>query len=206
MKITKPIIQQFAFLIFITIFLYSLFTYYKIPSEVIKFALIPGIIIGALVIILQNRIPKKEHIIKIGIDIHGCIDFNPEFFATFSSTMVESGHQIHIMTGSEIKPAIIAELRGYGVMWTHLFSISDYYKDKPGIKFWRDEKGQPWVDPELWNKAKGIYAAEHQLDLVLDDTQEYGDYFTTSFAFCKIVNKSGKHRGPKAIMPNPPQE
>ena len=69
---------------------------------------------------------------------------------------------------------------------------------------WRDEQGRPWVDKELWNRAKGEYAAEQQLDLVLDDTQEYGQYFTTSFAFCTIVNKSGKIRKPKAVMPPPP--
>jgi len=54
--------------------------------------------------------------IKIGIDIHGMIDYDPKFFATFSKILVESGNEVHIMTGSEIKPAIIAELRGYGIM------------------------------------------------------------------------------------------
>lgn len=151
-----------------------------------------------------NDRKNRGHIIKIGIDIHGMIDNNPDFFATLTTTLVENGHQVFIMTGSEITQALIAELRGYGIMWTHLFSIADYYKNKPDVQMWRDEQGRPWVDKVLWNKAKGQYAAEQGLDLVLDDSQEYAEYFTTSFAFCTIVNKSGKVRKPKAVMPPAP--
>ncbi len=144
--------------------------------------------------------------IKIGLDIHGLVDYDPKFFAIISQLLVSNSHDVHIMTGAELSPKIENELKANGIVWTHFFSISDYYAAMPVVKMWRDERGRPWVDPELWNKAKGLYAAEHQLDLVLDDTQEYGNYFSTSFAFCRIVNKSGKVRGPKAVMPKAPED
>ena len=206
MKQSKQIILQLLLLTIVMFLFYGGLKFLNIAPEIILFILIPTLIAGFTVIILLNRIHNQQHIIRIGIDIHGMIDYDPKFFFSFSSTMVEAGHEIHIMTGSEIQPAIVAELRGYGIMWTHLFSISDYYKNKPNVKLWRDERGRPWVDPDLWNQAKGLYAKEQNLDLVLDDTQEYGQYFSTSFAFCKIINKSGKSRGPKAVMPDPPQE
>ena len=181
---------------------------FTITMVVIIFAMIVFVIKPWQILktISFKRRRKNSRVIKIGIDIHGMIDYDPEFFAILSKTLVESGHQIHVMTGSEIQPAIIAELRGYGIYWTHLFSISDYYKNKPDIQMWRDERGRPWVDPELWNLAKGLYAQEQNLDIVLDDTEEYGKYFSTSFGFCKIINKAGKRRGPKAVMPTPPGE
>ena len=69
---------------------------------------------------------------------------------------------------------------------------------------WFDEQGRPWVDDELWNKAKGEYAKREGLDLVLDDTEIYKKYFETSFALCSIINKSGIERNPKAKMPPKP--
>lgn len=176
------------------------------------FVLITGIILGAAALwylnsrhILFSNAPTKK--IKIGFDIHGCIDYDPKFFSELTKSLVESHHEVHIMTGSEITPAIVAELKGYGIMWTHLFSISDYYKNMKDVELWRDDQGRPWVTDDLWNVAKSQYAKEESLDLVIDDTAVYGEYFTTtSFAHCSIINKSGKVRLPKAVMPVSPTE
>lgn len=176
------------------------------------FVLIVGITMGTFALwyltrnhILFSNVPVNK--VKIGLDIHGCIDYDPKFFAEITKSLVESHHEVHVMTGSEITPAIIAELKGYGIMWTHLFSISDYYKDKKDVELWRDDQGRPWVTTDLWNIAKSQYAKEKNLDLVIDDTAVYGEYFTTtSFAHCSIINKSGKIRLPKAVMPISPTE
>lgn len=143
--------------------------------------------------------------IKLGLDIHGMIDSDPKFFAELSRVLVEAGHEVHITTGSFITPEIVSELKNYGMEWTHLWSISDYYKSKPEVEMWYDEKGRPWVSDELWNKAKAEYAKEQELDLLLDDTEVYGKYFTTSFGFCKVLNKSGKIKEVKATMPDKPK-
>lgn len=186
--------------------LYGLLKFSKImPENGVLFVVCLSMAAGFIAVYLVTKTSNKSDKIKIGIDIHGMIDYDPHFFAVLSKALVESGHEVHIMTGSEIQPAIIAELRGYGIMWTDIFSISDYYKNKPEVQLWRDERGRPWVAPELWNQAKGLYAQERGLDLVLDDTAEYGEHFSTSFGYCKIINKTGKHKGPKAIMPEPPK-
>ena len=144
---------------------------------------------------------------KIGIDLHGMINYQPKFFSDFAKAILAAGGEIHVMTGSHITLALEKELKNYGIEWTRLFSIADYYKDKPGIEMWYDKEGRPWVSEELWNQAKAIYAEEEELDLVMDDTSVYGDYFkTTSFAHCKIINKSGIEHRPKAVMPPKPTE
>lgn len=152
----------------------------------------------------KNAIRKKMNSIKIGCDFHACVTFDSVFFCNLSRILVDSGSEFHIMTGSPITPKLIEELKGYSMSWTHLFSIADYYKNKPDVEMWYDEQNRPWVSDELWNKAKGQYAAEHGLDLVIDDSLEYAKYFTTSFAHCTIVNKSGKERLQKAKMPPRP--
>lgn len=143
---------------------------------------------------------------KIGLDLHCVIDYDPVFFSKFSKAIINGGGEIHIMTGSSITPELEEELLKYGMMWTALFSIADYWKNKPGIDFWYDEKGRPWVDENLWNQAKGLYAQEKGLDLLMDDTLVYKNFCgPVSFAHCHIFNKSGKSRGPKAIMPPKPE-
>lgn len=153
---------------------------------------------------INKAIYKPKRQLKIGLDIHGCIDYDPEFFSELSRTLIALGHEVHITTGSFITDKIKEELRGYGMEWTHLWSISDYYKNKPGIELWLDEKGRPWVDDELWNMAKGDYAKSQNLDLCIDDTEVYKKYFSTSIAICNITNKAGKIRDKKAQMPPKP--
>ena len=82
--------------------------------------------------------PKRK--VKIGLDIHNCIDQDPNFFGELSRTLISLGHEVHITTGSFINDKLKDELVGYGMEWTHLWSISDYYKNKPGIELWYDEK------------------------------------------------------------------
>jgi hypothetical protein len=155
---------------------------------------------------IRNKIYKPQRQLKIGLDIHGCIDYDPEFFSELSRTLIALGHEVHITTGSFITDKIKEELKSYGMEWTHLWSISDYYKNKPGIELWLDEKGRPWVDEELWNMAKGDYAKSQQLDLCIDDTEIYKKYFSTSIALCNIINKNGKVRSAKAVMPPKPHK
>ncbi len=144
---------------------------------------------------------------KIGLDLHHVIDHDPKFFSKLSAAIIAAGGEIHILTGSEISEKIISELKNYGMVWTKLFSIADYYKAQPGVKMWRDKEGRPWVSDLEWNCAKGLYAEQEGLDIVLDDTPIYGEYMKdTSYAICKVVNKSGIEHRPKAKMPPPPPD
>lgn len=119
---------------------------------------------------------------KFGFDLHGVIDSIPEIFSAMTTALVMAGHEVHILTGSRITDKLEIELKSYGIRWTHLMSIVDYNIDK-GVLIRYDEKGDPWIDnKEIWDKSKADYCRDNQIDLHIDDTAIYNDYFTTSFA------------------------
>lgn len=122
----------------------------------------------------------NKKIFKVGLDLHGVISANPEFFAELSRLFVESGAEVHILTGSHSNE-ILDELKGYGIRYTHLFSIADHHKSI-GTPMRYDEKGEPWIDGELWSKSKGWYAEKVGLDFHIDDSRSYGNHFTTPYS------------------------
>lgn len=125
--------------------------------------------------------------LKIGLDIHGVIDRQPELFSYITQNLKRDNHEIHILTGSHINDSIIDELKSYGVVWDVLFSISDYHKEK-GTKMWYDENKNPWINDKDWDVTKGIYCKENKIDLCLDDTERYGKYFETKFLYINLRN------------------
>lgn len=125
---------------------------------------------------------------KIGLDLHGVSDEFPEFFAELSRLFVAAGHSVYVMTGELITDALHEQLKKCGVHYTHLYSIAQLHQDM-GTPMSFDAKGTPWIDEDLWQQAKGKYAAEHGLDIVFDDTEGYAKHFTTPFLFCKNPNK-----------------
>ena len=127
--------------------------------------------------------PKKK--LKIGLDIHGICDANPEFFSELSRLFVNAGHDVHIISGRRVSDGALDEIKELGLSYTHFFSISDYHVEK-GTKVWEDDDGNPWLEGELWDRTKGDYCAKHQIDFHIDDTARYGDYFKTTFMLSKI--------------------
>lgn len=126
--------------------------------------------------------------LKIGIDLHGVSDAFPTFFAEMTRLFVQNNAEVHIMTGELVTPQLHAQIEACGLKYTHLYSISQHHADN-GTPMTFDAKGTPWIDQDLWVRAKGNYAKEHGLDIVFDDTESYGQYFSTPFMFCKGVHK-----------------
>lgn len=124
--------------------------------------------------------------LKIGLDIHGVIDAKPELFAILTNLLVDAGHEVHVLTGSKETEDIHEELLGYGIKWTHFFSITDYCISG-GVHVWYDEKNTPWMDQNAWEKAKGEYCTNIGMDLHIDDTIKYADFFKTPF--CRFFSK-----------------
>ena len=118
---------------------------------------------------------------KIGLDVHGVIDANPKFWAEFTTTMLLAGHDIHIITGPPITDEFKARLDGYGVKWTHIFSIVDHHC-AIGTGVWQDAAGFWYTHPWAWDKTKADYCAENQIDLHIDDSDVYGYFFKTPYA------------------------
>ena len=131
--------------------------------------------------------PKKK--LKIGLDIHGICDANPKFFSELSRLFVNAGHELHIITGRRVCDGALEEVEDLGINYTHFFSIADYHKEI-GTKVWEDDNGNPWLEGELWDKTKGEYCKKHKIDLHIDDTERYGEYFDTPFMLSKIFRRA----------------
>jgi len=132
---------------------------------------------------------------KIGVDIHGVANSQPEFFAELTYLFVNAGHEVHILTGPSLKPnskygeRTLKEISDLNLTYTHLFSIVDYHEEiGTAIKY--EDENNPWIDKQLWNNTKGIYCEKHNIDLMLDDTAVYADHFKTPFVnFVTLKNR-----------------
>jgi len=119
---------------------------------------------------------------KIGIDIHGVITDSPEFWKSCAQIYLDRGSEVHIITGAEFKK-VKDILKDFP--YTHFFSISEYHKDR-GIEVTYNEKGDPHMDDEIWNKTKAIYCKENNIDIHIDDSDIYGKYFTGRTQYIKL--------------------
>lgn len=114
--------------------------------------------------------------IKLGLDIHGVLDANPEFFKPLCLALVAGGAEVHLVTGAMRNSELCVDLlkMGFleGVHYTHFFSIADYHSEL-GTEMWFDKKGRPYINDEDWNVTKGHYAQKVALTEHWDDSQEY---------------------------------
>lgn len=127
--------------------------------------------------------PKRK--LKIGLDIHGVCDANPDFFVELSRMLISAGHEVHVLTGKRVSDGALQELKEIGISYTHFFSISDYHTESGTIMNY-DDIGNPWMDDEIWDRTKGDYCKRNEIDFCIDDTERYGKYFETPFAYMKI--------------------
>ncbi len=126
--------------------------------------------------------------IKIGLDIHGVADEVPAFFAELTALLVSTDNEVHIITGPPLTDEFIKELKGLGLMWTHIFSIVDYHKSI-GTEISYASNGHAWMDPYVWDKTKADYCHKHGIQLHFDDSDAYGYFFKTPYARFFSKNK-----------------
>ena len=125
---------------------------------------------------------------KIGFDIHGVIDKNPELFSEMIKVFRALNYEIHILTGSLISKKLINEVKGYDIEYDYIFSILEYNR-KLGTEMWQNEKGW-WIDDLVWEKTKSIYCRNNKLDFHIDDSKSYGKHFTTPFAHITPIREN----------------
>ena len=118
--------------------------------------------------------------LKIGLDIHGCIDKYPELFAELTKVWFDAGYEIHIVTGSMESPVIVDQLKEWNITYTHFYSISESLIEQGLAVHWSD-RNNPWFEEVYWNEAKAKYCRDNQIDIHYDDSDEYGKHFTTPF-------------------------
>ena len=118
--------------------------------------------------------------IRIGLDFHGVIDTHPKTFSDLSNRVISKGGEIHIITGAHIDSGFREHLIKLGIRWTHMYSITDYHLSmKTPMTF--DDTGNPWIDKETWDRSKGDYCRVKGVDLHIDDSDIYGNYFDTPY-------------------------
>lgn len=128
---------------------------------------------------------------KIGLDIHGVIDENPDFFKAVCAAMIKDGHEIHIITGPSLSKVGYELLAmGFEPMkhYTSIFSIVDYHIEI-GTEITYDKQGHAWMDKYLWDRTKGDYCLREKIDMHLDDSDAYAYFFKTPFARFFSKNK-----------------
>lgn len=126
---------------------------------------------------------------KLGLDIHGVIDSNPESFAFMSQSVITNNGEVHIITGGSWTTELEEQLKVYGIKWTSHFSVYDYLLesgiDSIGTIQFPDGTIQKKFDYELWDTIKAGYCKSNNIDLHIDDTEVYSNYFTTPFLLYK---------------------
>ena len=126
---------------------------------------------------------------KLGLDIHGVIDSNPDSFSFMSHSVISGGGEVHIITGGSWTVELEEQLIGYGIKWTSYFSVYDHLLnsgvDSIGNIQFPDGTIQKKFDSDLWDTIKGEYCKNNQIDLHIDDTEIYSKYFTTPFLLYK---------------------
>jgi len=139
---------------------------------------------------------------KVGIDLHGTIDSDPEYFSRLIKILREDvDSEIHITTG--IKGTLAKEkLEKLGIDYDHLFSITDYH-ESIGTEITYDENDEPWIDEETWNRTKGDYCEREQIAFHIDDTEAYGKHFVFPTIFI-LFNHVSKHLNRAIKMPSFP--
>lgn len=130
---------------------------------------------------------------KLSLDLHGVLDDLPGTMKKLTSSIINSGGEVHILTGSTTEKAKqeLSELGfEYRVHYTHVMGLPNFLTNS----FCRivdidPVYGNNMFSEEDWNKGKAIYCEQQEIDLHLDDTVEYGDSFTTPFARLWTKNK-----------------
>lgn len=132
--------------------------------------------------------------LKIGFDVHGVLDDQPEFFSYLTFLIECRGGEVHILTGHRDNEEQRQELIKLHIHYTHLFSITSYHESiGTPIKYQDEKHNHPIIDDILWNRSKGDYAERHGLDFHIDNCLVYQPYFkTTKFVYYQSKNSNRK--------------
>lgn len=133
---------------------------------------------------------------RLGLDIHGVIDKRAEDFSFLATSVLSAGGEVHIITGGSVTEDMKAKVSGFGVEWTHFFSVYDHMEsigeEQVGVIRFPDGTVQKKFDPARWDAVKADYCRRMSIDLHIDDTEAYGSHFTTPFMLFSANDGSEK--------------
>lgn len=116
--------------------------------------------------------------LKIGLDFHGVINKQPDYFAEFTKLALQRGHEIHIITGGPCQ-TVEKLLHQWNICYTNIFAILDYYNSKGEVTYF--ENGEFKVSPHLWDTAKASYCSDNGINIHIDDSTSYVKWFLTPY-------------------------
>ncbi len=122
----------------------------------------------------------NSHELKIGLDYHGVIDKNIDYFSLFCRQAKQRGHLVFIITGG---PKILVEqnLKLNNIPYDMCFAVSDYYQAMG--KIIQDESGNLIIPENLWNMAKGDFCRRSKINIHIDDSLKYLNWFSTPYCY-----------------------
>lgn len=144
--------------------------------------------------------------VKIGVDYHGVITANPDFFKVFNQKALDKGCKIYILSGGAGQD-IKEYLHLHGIVYSVVWSMLDYFERKNMVLHLSDGSFQ--VKDSLWNEAKAKYCRENGIDFHIDDSALYGENFETPFCLYDArqeVCLTGKHNQLFLNFHLPPEE
>ena len=136
---------------------------------------------------MVNESSTSTSKMSLGLDIHGVINAMPDFFAFLSDSFIKNGGRVHIITGGSLTEKLLNEIKGFGIRYTHIFSVYDYLIESGeptnGERIFTDGTHQKRFADDVWDRVKGDYCKKHNINLHIDDTLAYKDGFKTPFAY-----------------------
>ena len=135
--------------------------------------------------ILENKLHTNK-VVKIGLDYHGVIDVNPQYFTEFCRLAHQLGILIYIITGGtalEVKK----RLKEINLQYDFIFSVLDYCIALGYIE--QDIRGNVRIKDKMWNQSKANFCRSNNITLHIDDSSIYKEYFTTNYCFYDNLNK-----------------
>jgi len=124
---------------------------------------------------------------RISLDVHGVIDKRPDFFAWLTRELVKENWKVFITTGQKMGIDLIRELDGYRVVYHHVMSVTTYHQLR-GTPMWykNGDPTQPMMAGVLWDSTKAYLCKKASIDLHIDDSDVYGEYFTGDTLYVNI--------------------
>lgn len=123
---------------------------------------------------------------NVGLDIHGVIDADPEFFLKFANDITSDGGKVFIITGHPINEDLIHELEVLGFhkkMYYKILSIQDHLDAFNVHVEGLDKYGRNHYDDHEWDVCKAYFCDNYDIDVHIDDTFRYFKHFKENIIF-----------------------
>ena len=116
----------------------------------------------------------------VGLDLHGVIDSDPAYFIEFARDIIEDGGTVHVITGHPINSEIYEQLSACGFakdLYSSVQSIQDTLDEVKSPVLGLDVHGRNKYDDISWDSCKASLCKKLDVDVHIDDTMRYKDYF-----------------------------